>query len=800
MMKLLLKTLVLPLWFVWFKGVAQAPAEWNAHWITHPNIALSEHAVVHFRKNFELKQVPKTFVIHVSADNHYRLFVNGKYLSRGPARGDIDHWFYETIDIAPFLKTGDNVIAAEVINWGPKRSFTYFSQITGLLIQGNSPAESAINTFANQWKTYHNTAYKPVLVDWIYDKTTIDFGLYVCNPTDQIDGQLYPWNWEKNNYNDSSWANAKWADISGAYGTQHAGGILYGNGKTLVPRNVGMLHERDERLAKIARITGTEKTEDFLHGKTWVVAPKQKVTLLIDAGHETIGYPEIRVSKGKDAKVRLMYAENLIYKNKGPKNDRNDINNKYLVGIKDTYFLDGGAQRVYKPSYLRAFRFIEMAIETADEPLEIHDLKNILCTAPISLKASFESDSPKLNRLMTMGWQTASICAQDILMSDAAYEQMQYTGDSRVHNLSLLAMSGDDRLTRNFLTQIDQSRIPEGLTYACYPNAFHLIIPSYSLIWVDQIHDYMIWKDDKAFIGEFDLGIKSVMHWYESRLDKNGLLGNIEWWPALAWPRHYKNGMPPGIVNDNNTLYSLHLAYTMKHVAEIYSFLGKTNEAVAYTNKAKNICQAVNKYCKTKDGFYKESPKVDSVSQITNILAILAGAVEGNEAKTLMKKLLEPKDWFGQVDVFLHLYLFEALNKTELREYFEEELSEWYLMQERNMSTFAEVPLEWGEENQRSECHPWSTAPNYFIFRTLCGIKPLAPGHKKMSIAPNFGKLTKIKAVYPHYLGNINLNLERKGKQVFGTVEVPKTTQATFVWDNKQIILNAGVNVIDLGK
>jgi hypothetical protein len=52
-----------------------------------------------FRKNFELTENPKSFIVHVSADNHYRLFVNGQYIMRGPARGDLSHWFYETVDI-----------------------------------------------------------------------------------------------------------------------------------------------------------------------------------------------------------------------------------------------------------------------------------------------------------------------------------------------------------------------------------------------------------------------------------------------------------------------------------------------------------------------------------------------------------------------------------------------------------------------------------------------------------------------------------------------------------------------------
>ena len=53
-----------------------------------------------------LEQVPKPCVVHVSADNRYRLFVNGKSVSWGPARGDLNHWRFETVDLAPFLKEG----------------------------------------------------------------------------------------------------------------------------------------------------------------------------------------------------------------------------------------------------------------------------------------------------------------------------------------------------------------------------------------------------------------------------------------------------------------------------------------------------------------------------------------------------------------------------------------------------------------------------------------------------------------------------------------------------------------------
>jgi alpha-L-rhamnosidase len=774
--------------------------KWEAQWIMHPTIQPQSYAVVLFRKNFELKTKPDNFIVHLSADNHYRLFVNGRYILRGPARGDLSHWFFETIDLAEYLQPGKNTISAEVVNWGPKRSFTYFSQMTSFIMQGNSEAEKIINTSEGSWKCMHNEAYSPKIVEWMTDRNTIDFGLYVGNPTDSIRADLYPWGWEKTDFDDNGWLPAKWCDTAGGRDQQFAGGILYSGGKLLIPRRTGLLKETKVLFSGIRKISGLEKNENFLNDKGGLTIPaNSKISLLIDQSYETMGYPEMIVSGGKDSHIQVMYSENMIVRNHSPKGNRNDIEGKYLVGIKDVFIPDGGKLRLFKPTYIRAFRYIQLDIVTRDESLTIENYYNIACKAPVELKARFEANNPLTDWVMDAGWRTISTCAQDMLLSDAAYEQMQYTGDSRVHNLSLLTLSGDDRLTRNALIQFDQSRIPEGLTYACYPNPFHLIIPSYSLIWIDQIHDYMLWKDDKAFISGFELGIYSVLNWFEKRRQTNGLLGRIDWWGALAWPRHYINGEPPTVYEGNNTLYSLHYAYTLRHAADIFEYLDKKSTADEFRSRADQICKAVNKLCKNEDGFYTESPENKQVSQITNLLTILAEAVTGNDARQLMEKLLEHKDWFGQVDLFLHLYLFEAMNKTGFQEQFLDEISEWQLMKDRNMTTFAEVPLEWGEENQRSECHPWSSAPDYFFFRTVCGIKPLAPGHKIVEISPAFGNLTNIKAVYPHNLGNIELNLKRNGPEVEGSVSVPEGMKVSFVWGGKKMELKTGKQIIEIG-
>jgi len=63
-----------------------------------------------------------------------------------------------------------------------------------------------------------------------------------------------------------------------------------------------------------------------------------------------MGYPEMLVSQGKDARIQAMYAENMIVKNHSPKGNRNDIDGKFMVGIKDVFIPDGGKNRLFKPT------------------------------------------------------------------------------------------------------------------------------------------------------------------------------------------------------------------------------------------------------------------------------------------------------------------------------------------------------------------------------------------------------------------------------------------------------------------
>src|SRR6266513_1669029 len=90
----------------------------RANWIAPAKVPGDSFIVFHARRSFVLEKAPSRFVVHVSADNRYRLYVNGVQVSSGPQRSDVAHWRYETLDLAPRLRAGRNIIAAIVWNWG----------------------------------------------------------------------------------------------------------------------------------------------------------------------------------------------------------------------------------------------------------------------------------------------------------------------------------------------------------------------------------------------------------------------------------------------------------------------------------------------------------------------------------------------------------------------------------------------------------------------------------------------------------------------------------------------------------
>ena len=54
---------------------------WTARWISVPGAGPQDYGVYYFRKDVALPAVPADYVVHVTGDNRYKLYVNGTLVS-----------------------------------------------------------------------------------------------------------------------------------------------------------------------------------------------------------------------------------------------------------------------------------------------------------------------------------------------------------------------------------------------------------------------------------------------------------------------------------------------------------------------------------------------------------------------------------------------------------------------------------------------------------------------------------------------------------------------------------------------
>lgn len=763
--------------------------KWRAQWISHPSESLLDYGVFHFRKNFELKEQPKEFIINISADNRYRLFVNGKAVCFGPERADPEHWRYESIDISSFLKPGKNVLAAEVWNFGEIRPWAQFTIKTAFIVQGNSQSEEIVNTDTT-WKVMKDPAYSPAPAS--SKETSGQF--VVVGPCDRVDAALYPWDWETQGYDDNSWLKPRPLDAA------HPRGVGTDINWELMPRRIPLMEQIYQRFATVRRTSGDSMPGGFLEGKTsWTIPANKKITVLFDQGNLTTGYPEMLVSKGKGSSIRLTYSESL-FDSKESKGNRNEIEGKSILGYSDYFLPDGKTARLFRPLWFRTWRYLQLDIETQGEPLQVNSFTSEFTAYPLKENAIFESDQPGLKKIWNVGWRTARLCANETYFDCPYYEQLQYVGDTRIQSLISLYVSGDDRLVRNAIMNFDESLFYEGLTRSRYPSASPQIIPPFSLYWVDMVNDYWTLRDDPEFIKSFLPGIENVLNWFTKRIDRGtGMLGKVEYWNFVDWAIEWAwnneigmGGVPAGGLNDgNSSILSMQFAYAAQRAAELFSYFGQPEQAEKYSTLAAHITKAVYDQCWDKSrGYLADTPAKKEFSMHAQIFAVLTNTIPENDQNAFVQRFLNDKSLI-QPTMYFRFYLTQALKKTGLADLYLETLGLWNDMLQKGLTTFAENP-----DPARSDCHAWSASPNYDFLATVAGIRPGSPGFKSVEIEPALGKLSYIKGQMPHPAGSIIFDLKRNGTTgISGEIILPEGLTGKFKWNGKSISLSNRTNI-----
>ncbi len=260
--------------------------------------------------------------------------------------GDLAHWNYETVDLAPFLRAGKNTIAALVYNEADVRPEAQDTLRTAFVLQGETAAEEILNT-NDTWKCVRDEAYRSVT------------GFFAASVGEQVEMSKTIKEWNSPDFDDSAWPAAK--RLFGA----SPKGMSDGFGWMLVPSPLPPMERVIERIPVLRKATGVETPQKFPLDKIPVTIPANTTaTFLLDQTHLTNAFVTLDFSGGRDAAISLRYAESLFEDPKtGRKGNRNEVDGKEFVGREDRLISDGSKGQTFTTLNFRTYRYIQLTVK-----------------------------------------------------------------------------------------------------------------------------------------------------------------------------------------------------------------------------------------------------------------------------------------------------------------------------------------------------------------------------------------------------------------------------------------------------
>jgi hypothetical protein len=345
---------------------------------------------------------------------------------------------------------------------------------------------------------------------------------------------------------------------------------------------------------------------------------------------------------------------------------------------------------------------------------------------------------------------------------------------------------------KNAIAQIDDSRTAEGATMSRAPTRTQQYIPPFSLWWIGMVHDYWQYQDDPEFVREMLAGVRAVLGFYGKHQKPNGSLRSMPWWNYVDWT--WKNGgVPPVEADGSAASLDLQLLLALDWAADLEDGLGSKRQASEFRESAGKLRATIRQlYWDSSRQLFADTPLKKEFSQQANSLVVLARVIEGAEARALVNRVLADSS-ITQCTYYFRHYLHSAVNQVGEGDRYLDLLGEWDKMLARGLTTWAETP-----EPSRSDCHAWSSSPNYELFRTVLGIDSGAPGFKRVIVRPHLGKLTRVSGAIPHPNGEVVVKLTLKDERLEAEVNLPAGVTGEFVWRGTRRPLQAGMNKLSM--
>lgn len=686
-----------------------------------------EPLFVAFRKTFPLADKPKTAGLRIFADLRYLLWVNGRYVVRGPVRFDPQAPQFDAFDIAADLQPGTNTLAVLVL--GRANNNAMMRHAPGLAAElriTDASGQSVLLITDESWRWNDRTAYgTPVLK---YNQGTW---------SDKVDARLLGDEWTTPAFDDSKWRAAQKSDGS-AWGP-------------LRPR-------------AIAPLTQTPVPAQPTTAEAYPVQLAAGKTVVFDAGKMVQGFLFIDLETTEGSELTF---------EPGQRFDGTRIGDTHQ--FKTTYTARAGRQR-YLSTGSYGCRYV--AITAVKGDATVRGVTFVDRRYPYTDAGRFASSDPFLDELWKRAVHTVRICSEDGYLDSALREQNVWMGDAAIagYPVARVTLAGpgeplrsDDGLIKNVLRYIAQSQLSDGRLLAHHPSQsvdIHAYIEDYSCLWVESLRQVHEHTGDTDLVRELWPVLLKQMDWFLVRRTHRGLVFAREF-VMFDNPLKYK-------YCEGATLNAF-VYRALLDSAQLGEAIGETTQAAAYREAAVQLARSFNESLwNEKRGTYNSAildfkPAEPSVHAA--LLALNRGLVPEDRRERVTKWMLANAGKIGMP--YTHYWLFEEQYRCNTPE---QDLAALQAMRKR-----------WGDVLKRTDtgtltesynsgesCHNFGAVPAYFLSSYVLGVRMDGPVWKKqLLIEPRPGDLTHAEGVVVTDLGLVPVEWRRDGGTFSLVVTIP---------------------------
>jgi alpha-L-rhamnosidase len=697
----------------------------------------------YFRRRFKITTPADSFLINVTADSRYVLYLNGRPIGRGPLKGDLEHYNYETYDLAGVLKPGENVLAAEIRWFGVDTPTSeVHGPIPGFLLQG--PEDAEIDTPFG-WTICRATCVEPDRTSYIGNAAGFLGHMEILHVA------KHPIGWNLPEYDDSSWETARLSEDASSL-------LLWGvtRRRHLVPRDIGALSEESRPFVRT--IQDHREVGGSLSDGSLRIGAGESAEMTLDAGELTTGYPVITWGGGEGRTLEIVYAECMFEHRDGEwqKTIRDDFENGDAHGYQDTVHLDGRGF-TFQPFHWRTFWFIKIRVSSGPTPVILHRPSYLYTTFPAPLAAEYESSDQHASRMFTMSWRTLRLCSHETFEDCPYYEQLHYLGDARLEALTHLAMSGDTSYVKRSIRLYRDSLRADGLVRSRVPSEEPQILPYFSLLWILMVDDFNMWvgSSEADFISSCVIAVEGVLGYFEARVKDDGFVGRVDPWNMVDRVETWKRGEPPALVDGESTYLTCLFVYAMNTATALYHRIARPELALRWETLSAAMQAKIRVGAwSQQEGLYLEGPgrEAEHLSQHSQIMAILSGTATTEQIERISTRIVDD-DALYRTQLMQGYYLARALEKIGMYDRFADSvLDRWHTMLDLRLSTWAEyLP-------GRSDCHAWSAWPAHDFLTRILGIRPAKPGFQEILIRPHAAGHTWARGLMQTLVGKVEVH------------------------------------------